>query len=283
MGATQSAEGVIRPLSRAVATASADRVRTFLERLPATPTHGALRRAEDGSVAGNWYGCELSSVFQPVVDPRDGRVTGHEAFLRCRSHDGRAELSPWNLFAANADDDRLIALDRLARTLHTLNFLAAGAGDGDGLLFLNVHGRLLAGVTSDHGFAFRRVVDALGFDPARIVIETPRTALDHVDLLAFVHRNYRQNGFRVAANVEDPAQWQALSPMVPAQFLKIDGARLLDRPDPAGTLAALDAVRGSARVIVTRLEHRPGFALPDGTLVQGHAWGVPSARLAPAA
>lgn len=282
MGAIQTAERVVRPLSRPTTVDSADRVRRFLERLPVNPAHGALRRAANGKVVGDWYGCELSSVFQPVVDPRSGRLIGHEAFLRCLG-DGHNELSPWALFAAGADDDQVIALDRLARTLHTLNYLASGAGSSAGLLFLNVHGRLLAGVSSDHGFAFRRVVDALGFDPARIVIETPRAALEHVDLLAFVHRNYRQNGFQVAANVEDPAQWQQLAPVVPAQFIKIDGVRLQEAPDAAATLAALDSARAAATIIVTRLEQRPPFALPAGVLTQGYAYGEPVPQVSTAA
>lgn len=276
MGAIESAGRALFPPHRAVSAAAAERVQRFLERLATKPAHGLLRRIDDGSVVGDWYGCELSSVFQPIVDPRSGRPIGYEAFLRCHGQ-GARQLSPWVLFANSADDDQVIALDRLARTLHTLNHLLSGAVD-DSLLFLNVHGRLLAGVASDHGFAFRRVVDALGFDPARIVIETPQAALEHVDLLAFVHRNYRQNGFQVAANVEHPQQWKQLAPMVPGQFIKIDGGILSEQPNPAATLAALDAARGAASVVVTRLEAPPDFALAAGTLVQGHAWGVPAVR-----
>lgn len=275
MSAIEPAERTLRPLSRPAPGDVAERVRRFLDRLSANSSHGLRRRASDGGVVGDWYGCELSSVFQPVVDPRTGRLIGHEAFLRCLG-DGQNELSPWALFATGANDDQVIALDRLARTLHTLNYLVSGAAASDGLLFLNVHGRLLAGVSSDHGFAFRRVVDALGFDPARIVIETPRAAHEHVDLLAFVHRNYRQNGFQVAANVEDPAQWQQLAPIVPAQFIKIDGEKLLEEPDAGAALGALNAVRGAATIIVTRLEARPQFALPGGVLTQGYAYGVPA-------
>lgn len=278
MGAIESAGRTLVPSIRAAAAPATERVSRFLDRLAANPAHGLLRRAADGSVIGDWYGCQLSSVFQPIVDPRSGRRIGYEAFLRCHGR-GVRELSPWALFATGADDDQVIALDRLARTLHTLNHLVAGAADDDSLLFLNVHGRLLAGVASDHGFAFRRVVDALGLDPARIVIETPQAALEHVDLLAFVHRNYRQNGFQVAANVEHPEQWKQLASMVPAQFIKIDGGSLTEQPNPAAMLAALDAARGAANIIVTRLEARPQFALPAGALVQGYAFGVPSPKV----
>lgn len=254
----------------------ADRVRDFLHRLPFERRAGRqLRRLADGGVVGDWFGCELSSVFQPIVDPSCGPVVGHEAFLRCLGG-GRRDLSPWVLFSANADDERLIALDRLARTVHALNFIAS-VGD-DGLLFLNVHGRLLAAVAGDHGAAFRKVVDALGFPPERIVIEAPVVASRQADLLSFVLRNYRSNGFRVAVNLESVAQWQALSGIVPADFIKIATAALQAGGDAGEALDALQARAGSARVIVTRVEDKASALLPRGVLAQGFAYGAPFGR-----
>lgn len=34
-------------------------------------------------VIGEWYGCKLSSVFEPILDPLSGQARGPEAFLRC--------------------------------------------------------------------------------------------------------------------------------------------------------------------------------------------------------
>ncbi|WP_228216166.1 EAL domain-containing protein [Aromatoleum toluclasticum] len=254
----------------------ADRVRDFLYRLPLERQAGRqLRRLADGGAVGDWFGCELSSVFQPIVEPSSGHVVGHEAFLRCLGG-GRRDLSPWVLFSADADDDRLIALDRLARTVHALNFIAS-VGD-DGLLFLNVHGRLLAAVAGDHGAAFRKVVDALGFPPERIVIEAPVVASRQVDLLSFVLRNYRQNGFRVAVNVESVSQWQTLAGSVPADFIKIGTAALQADGDAGEALDALRGRAGSARVIVTRVEDRVSVNLSQAVLAQGFAYGAPFGR-----
>ncbi|NMG28925.1 EAL domain-containing protein [Aromatoleum evansii] len=254
----------------------ADRVRDFLHRLPLERQVGrTLRRLADGSVVGDWFGCELSSVFQPIVDPSSGHAVGHEAFLRCLGG-GRRDLSPWGLFSANADDDRLIALDRLARTVHALNFIASVGADG--LLFLNVHGRLLAAVAGDHGAAFRKVVDALGFPPERIVIEAPIVASRQADLLSFVLRNYRQNGFRVAVNLESVAQWQTLAGSVPVDFIKIGTAALQAEADVGEALDALRARAGSARVIVTRVENRALVNPSRGVLAQGFAYGAPFGR-----
>lgn len=264
--------------ANSVQPALAQRARTFLDRLPLAREGGRqLRRLPEGGVVGDWFGCELSSVFQPVVRPANGSTIGYEAYLRILGSGERA-LSPWALYSSNADDDRLVALDRLARTVHALNFLSSV--EGDGLLFLNVHGRLLAAVSSDHGAAFRKVVDALGLPPERIVIETPLGASLQPDLLAFVLRNYRNNGFQVAINVDSPMQWQALSSRVPAQFVKVDSARLCLADDWRARLAWLVSLRERASVIVTRLEAKLDGVLPAGVLVQGYAYGLPAQRAA---
>ena len=254
------------------APALAERARALLERLPLERGQ-QLRRLRDGSVVGDWFGCELSSVFQPIVQPADDRVIGHEAYLRILGSGERA-LSPWTLFSSNADDDRLIALDRLARTIHALNFLSSG--EGDGLLFLNVHGRLLAAISHDHGTAFRKVVVALGLPPERVVIETPLAASTQPELLAFVLRNYRNNGFQVAINVDSPAQWQVLASSVPAQFVKIDSARLFMDDDWRARLGWLVALRDNSQVILTRLERALDGPLLEGVLTQGYAYGHPA-------
>lgn len=261
-----------------VQPALAQRARAFLDRLPLGRGGGRqLRRLSEGGVVGDWFGCELSSVFQPIVRPADGSTIGYEAYLRILGSGERA-LSPWALFSSNADDDRLVALDRLARTVHALNFLVSV--EGDGLLFLNVHGRLLAAVSSDHGAAFRKVVDALGLPPERIVIETPLEASSQPDLLAFVLRNYRNNGFQVAINVESPMQWQTLSGLVPAQFVKIDIARLFIAEDWQARLGWLVSLRERANVVVTRLEHKLDGVPDEALLAQGYAYGLPAPRAA---
>jgi hypothetical protein len=234
-----------------------------------------LRRLPDGGALGNWYGCALSSVFQPIVDPDEGRIVGHEAFLRCYAA-GQCDISPWLLFSGNAEDARLVALDRLCRTLHALNYRSAS---GDGLLFLNVHGRLLAAVSDDHGRFFRQVLGVIGLPRERVVIETPLAAGDQPDMLAFVLRNYRANGFQVAVNVSSAAQWQALSAAGCsfADFIKIPASQAGVGIDAGERLKCLDALRGQARLIVTRIEARISEPLPSATWLQGLAYGAPLA------
>ncbi|WP_079434099.1 EAL domain-containing protein [Zoogloea sp. LCSB751] len=246
--------------------------RDFLTRLPQAPVPGKqLHRTESGAVVGDWFGFELSSAFQPIVDAANGAVVGREAFLRSHDPDEHG-LSPWTLFSAAAEDARLIALDRLARTVHLLNALAAG---NDVPLFLNVHGRLLAAVGDDHGRAFRRVVDALGVQPDSIVIETPPEASAQPDLLAFVLRNYRANGFRVAVNVESAAQWQTIANTVWPQFVKVDRRKLGSGVEAHERLKWLAALREDARIIVTHVEEPAPELAADHVLLQGYAYGHP--------
>lgn len=253
------------------ADTSGARTRAFLDRLPLDRDGGRqLRRLPDGGMVGDWFGCELASVFQPIVDPAARRTVGFEAFLRVHGS-GERELSPWTLFSSNADDHRLVALDRLARTVHALNFITSVQDES--LLFLNVHGRLLAAVSEDHGAAFRRVLDALGMAADRVVIETPVAASEQPDLLAFVLRNYRLNGFSTAVNLASPAQWNTLSQIVPPRYVKIRG----DAVDAERDADALQAIAQRATLIITRQEDRTA-APPVASLAQGYAWGLPAQR-----
>jgi hypothetical protein len=100
---------------------SRELVRAYVDRLPAgsSPDRSLFRLGAD-EVGGQFYGARLSSVFQRVVTA-DGREIGHQGLVRSRSADD-ATLSPWRLFADTATDDELVQLDRLARTLHALNY-----------------------------------------------------------------------------------------------------------------------------------------------------------------
>lgn len=244
-----------------------------LEQLPLAWRPGmSLRRLPDGTVVGRFYGAELSSVFQPIVDVVSGRRIGYEAFVRSHAA-GEVSLSPWGLFSLVADDDTLVGLDRLCRTLHVLNDPRERE---DELLFLNVHGRLLAAVTEDHGRAFRTVLDVLGRNPHSIVIETPESACSEPAMLAVVLSNYRLNGFRVAANVSSLGDATVLLGQLRPDFLKVD-ARHVSAGANSRRLHRQAREHGAGIVFtrVSRLEELDALRrLPD-LLVQGYALGDP--------
>ncbi|MGU7772536.1 EAL domain-containing protein [Burkholderia sp. MR1-5-21] len=130
---------------------------SLLERLTPTPA---------GWLA-DFRGAALRSVFQPVLSITHKRVVGYEALLRVIDANGQA-ISPGALFDRTRGEEEALLLDRLARCLHTANFVAQGIGDG--WLFLNVTPRVL-----DSGLVQREFVESLchhfALPPNRIVLE----------------------------------------------------------------------------------------------------------------
>lgn len=233
-----------------------------------------LSTLADGTVVGRFLHTDLSSVFQPLIDS-GGACVAHEAFVRVHG-DGDRTITPWNLFSRAADDQALVALDRLCRYVHSLNFLRRPAVPGR--LFLNVHGRLLVAVRQDHGHTFRRALDSFALDHTRVVIETPQSANLDPDLLALVLSNFRLNGFAVAANTTGLADLEALLRVVRPDFVKIDARQLAT---PAAMQRAIALARDSGtRPVFTRVashEQRDFLQTQHGLLLQGWAIGLPSA------
>jgi EAL domain-containing protein (putative c-di-GMP-specific phosphodiesterase class I) len=116
---------------------------SLLERLTPTP----------GGWVATYRDTTLRSVFQPVLSITHKRVVGYEALLRVVDENG-ALKSPAALFDRTRAAADVLLLDRLARCLHTANFVAQRIGDG--WLFLNVTPRVL-----DSGLVQRGFVDAL--------------------------------------------------------------------------------------------------------------------------
>lgn len=139
-------------------------------------------------------GIQLSSVFQPIVDAT-GQVMAEEALLRARSHG--VQIPPLSVFRIAAAHGQLVAFDRLARTLHLLNYLAYPRHHER--LFLNVHPRLL-GEVSRHGLVFEEILSSVHWTPQHITLEFLEDDVaqgDFVHLREAVH-NYRQRGYGIA-------------------------------------------------------------------------------------
>lgn len=240
------------------------------------PPGTLLRHLPDGGAIGQFLNAELGSVFQPVIASDDGECVAYEAFVRTHGA-GELSLSPWSLFSLVADDAALIALDRLCRTVHVLNFQRTASGGG--LLFLNIHGRLLAAVGEDHGRVFRSVLDCLAVHPAQVVLETPASANSERTLLAFALANYRLNGFRVAASTTDLSDLEALVRVVRPDYVKIDARHLL-QPEQM-LLAIRIATDRGIRPVFTRVasaEQLEFLLSRVGVLIQGWAVGPPRKR-----
>jgi EAL domain-containing protein (putative c-di-GMP-specific phosphodiesterase class I) len=151
-----------------------------------------------------------------------GQEIGYQGVLQgTGSHAGPP---PGNPLAELDDAKQLVALDRLSRILHAINFFGA---QRQGLLFLDVHEQLLKSVKYDHGRHFSQVLLDLGLNPARIVIGLPENAVAHRTFVSYLIKSYQSFGFKVAGTLPNAGQILAVPEIGRLDFIKIDAASAL--------------------------------------------------------
>ncbi len=180
-------------------------------------------------------GVELASAYEPIFDisvhalaqslssgaegvDRFGDELGFQAVTQ--RLDG-APFDAFDPFDRIADDQELVALDRMSRALHAINFFGA---QRHGLLFLRVHERLLKSVKYDHGLHFSSVLLSFGLNPSRVVIELPAAAVAHKTFLGYLTTSYQRYGFKVAGNLSNAGQILSVSETARLDFIKMDAA-----------------------------------------------------------
>jgi len=176
----------------------------YLERLASGEAPSSSLRLSGGEVQGHVFNCWLGSAFHPIRELASGKLTGFAGRVRGIADEDQG-LPVWTYLDGAASDDESIALDRLCRTLHAINFFRDEALGGH-TLHLNVHDRLLSAVSSNHGMAFRRILDSLGLPLARIVLQLPAVNARQNWMLNYVADNYRRNGFRISVKVASAGQ-----------------------------------------------------------------------------
>jgi EAL domain-containing protein (putative c-di-GMP-specific phosphodiesterase class I) len=201
--------------------------------------HLAMGQGEHGDIALARYGdLELASAYEPIFDisvhalaqslssgaegvDRFGDELGFQAVTR------RLDAAPFEVFDPFdriGDDQQLVALDRMSRALHAINFFGA---QRHGLLFLRVHERLLKSVKYDHGRHFSTVLVSFGLNPSRVVIELPAAAVAHKTFLGYLTKSYQHYGFKVAGNLSNAGQILSVSEAARLDFIKMDAATAL--------------------------------------------------------
>src|SRR5258708_20878207 len=180
-------------------------------------------------------GFELASAYEPIFDISvhalaQSLSAGAEGVDRCGDELGfqavtqRLDGAPFDAFDPCdriADDQELVALDRMSRALHAINFFGA---QRHGLLFLRVHERLLKSVKYDHGRHFSSVLLSFGLNPSRVVIELPAAAVAHKTFLGYLTTSYQRYGFKVAGNLSNAGQILSVSETARLDFIKMDAA-----------------------------------------------------------
>jgi EAL domain-containing protein (putative c-di-GMP-specific phosphodiesterase class I) len=198
--------------------------------------HLAMGQGANGGIAlARFNGVELASAYEPIFDISVHALAqslssgaegvdrfGDELGFQAITH--RLDAPPFDAFDPFdriADDQQLVALDRMSRALHAINFFGS---QRHGLLFLRVHERLLKSVKYDHGLHFSNVLTSFGLSPARIVIELPAAAVAHKTFLGYLTRSYQHYGFKVAGNLSNAGQILSVSETARLDFIKMDAA-----------------------------------------------------------
>lgn len=183
-------------------------------------------------------GMELLSAYEPIYDisvhggvqsltadpdsaARFGDELGFQAVTLCAEDDHAVPCDP---LQDALDHAELVALDRMVRAMHAINFLGS---QQHGLLFLRVHEGLVKSVKYDHGRHFSSVLLSFGLNPGRIVIELPAAAVAHRTFLGYLTKNYQRYGFKVAGNLPNAGQILTISDMARLDFVKMDAASAL--------------------------------------------------------
>ncbi|MBB5399950.1 MULTISPECIES: EAL domain-containing protein [Paraburkholderia] len=194
--------------------------------------------AHAGIALAHFDGIELTSAYEPIFDisvhglaqslscgaegvDRFGDELGFQAVTHRL---GAPPFDVFDPFDNIADDQQLVALDRMSRALHAINFFGP---QRHGLLFLRVHERLLKSVKYDHGRHFSSVLTSFNLSPTRIVIELPAAAVAHKTFLGYLTRSYQHYGFKVAGNLSNAGQILSVSETARLDFIKMDAAAAL--------------------------------------------------------
>jgi len=148
--------------------------------------HGELTTAHFG-------GYSLTSAFQPIYSLSHERVIAYEALVR--GSDGKATISPWEIFSSTDSFEQTVQLDRLCRAIHLQNYQRHI--DNEAWLFLNINPQVVIGGRR-YGSFFRELLDSTGIAPERIVVEILENAIDDEQLLAETVRYYREMGCLIA-------------------------------------------------------------------------------------
>ena len=220
-------------------------------------------------------GLRLTSSFTPIVDRTNGETRGHAAILRSVDRKTRRHIASDTIFTLPTNATDFIFLDRLVRTLHTLNYLIYGARQSDGLLLLKVHPQHVASVHAGHGLAFEEILRGCGLLPKQITLELELDGQnDHAHFRQAVG-NYQARGYGIAistnqAEAFDPATVHAVRP----NLLKLT-LRAEESPPRGGLAGLIDSLSHTdTRLLVDgderSIAHAYGAALKGADLLTLH-------------
>lgn len=167
---------------------------------------------KDGIVYGLFGPIRIGSELTPIRETRKpSAIKGYAAGLQVTTteipHLQNHELEL--ILALPAQQSiyihSIVDFDRLARTVHMLNFLPLSHEPY--FLLLDVDPRHILGVKQDHGAYFQEVIGKCGLEPDNVVITLRVSNAYSVYYLALMKglENYRQRGYRLALKYDGDA------------------------------------------------------------------------------
>jgi hypothetical protein len=141
----------------------------------------------------------LGTDFHAINALEKKQIIGYEAELVVRASTGNI-LDIDSIFNSLDSIDQIIHLDRLVRTLHSLNYLQKFDGHNH-LLSLHVQPRHIISVSDDHGRIFESILSDCGLKPERVLLHT--RLLDSATLTHFNKAlgSYKSKGYKIGVSV----------------------------------------------------------------------------------
>lgn len=165
---------------------------------------------ENENVSGIFGQLKISSIFSPLRHNKNViNVSGHSVKIKVSAN----ELSYLHNYeidnlVLNSNDtyihfETVVNFDRLARTIHMLNYLPLAQTDK--FLFLDVDPRHILGIKKDHGAYFETVIQQCGLSTHNTVIVLAVTSnyVKYNEVLIRGLSNYRQRGYQIALRFDN--------------------------------------------------------------------------------
>ena len=218
----------------------------------------------------------LGTDFHVINAWNKKNVLGYEAELVVRASTGNI-LDIDSIFNSLDSNDQIIHLDRLVRTLHSLNYLQKFDGQ-DHLLSLQVQPRHIVSVSDDHGKAFESILSDCGLKPERVILHT--RLLDSATLSHFSKAlgSYKNKGYKIGVSITQTRELALLANLdleLDVIFIYQTASEWLTKPQIANSgLAHIQPVElySAKRIIVSKDKARiESFnEIFDGYLISQH-------------
>ena len=160
---------------------------------------------ENNRVTGVFGQLNISSVFSPLRQTENIRnISGHAVKIKvCANESPYLHSYEMDNLTLNSNEtaihfESVINFDRLARTVHMLNYLPLAQSNK--VLFLEVDPRHILGIKKDHGAYFETVIEQCGLITQNtvIVLAITNNYVKYNDALIRGLSNYRQRGYQIA-------------------------------------------------------------------------------------